>query len=131
MLQFSKSFRKIPTTNRLTIRMTTFERRQRILSLLREQSSVKVTELAKLLGVSEGTIRNDLTALAEVQQLMRVHGGAVLKEEYQAQQLAIAPRARINASAKQRIARWAAEMVEDGDAILLDASTTAFHIVPF
>ncbi|MFN8457791.1 MAG: DeoR family transcriptional regulator [Anaerolineae bacterium] len=52
--------------------MTTFERRQRILSILRQQSSVKVTDLAKLLGVSEGTIRSDLIELDEDQLLMRV-----------------------------------------------------------
>lgn len=111
--------------------MTTFERRQRILALLREQSSLKVTELAKLLAVSEGTIRNDLAELDENQLLMRVRGGAVLKEEYQPLTPILTRRAQRNASAKQRIARWAAEMVEDGDSILLDASTTAYHMAPF
>lgn len=111
--------------------MTTFERRQRILSILREQSSVKVTDLAKLLGVSEGTIRSDLIELNEGQMLLRVRGGAVLKEDFPAVSSILPGRVRLNASAKQRIARWAAEMVEDGDSILLDASTTAYHMAPF
>jgi ribose transport system substrate-binding protein len=111
--------------------MTTFERRQRILALLREQSGVKVTELAPLLNVSEGTIRNDLTALEEAGQLKRVRGGAVPKDNHDTLSPTLPDRARINAPAKQRIARWAADMVQDGDSILLDASTTVFHMVPF
>ncbi len=111
--------------------MTTFERRQRILALLRAQSGVKVTELAAQLDVSEGTIRNDLTALEEAEQLMRVRGGAVPKDNQEPSIPNLPDRARVNAPAKQRIARWAADMVEDGDSILLDASTTVFHMIPF
>jgi ribose transport system substrate-binding protein len=98
---------------------------------LREQSNATVIELAKLLNVSEGTIRNDLTALDEAQQIMRVRGGAVVRDIHPEQVPALAAKARVNAPAKQRIARWAADMVEDGDAILLDASTTVFHMAAF
>lgn len=111
--------------------MTLFERRQRILVLLREQPGVRVSELAKLLEVSEGTVRNDLAALDQAQQLTRVRGGAVPKENGPVSPPALPDRARVNAPAKQRIARWAADMVEDGAAILLDASTTVFHMVSF
>ncbi len=111
--------------------MTTYERRQRILSLLQEQFGVKVTDLAKLLEVSEGTIRNDLAEMDEEQLLMRVRGGAVLREDYQAHSPALTGRGQLNASAKHRIARWAAEMVEDGDSIALDASTTVYHMTPY
>ena len=44
---------------------------------------------------------------------------------------AFAARARINETAKQNLARWAAAVVEDGDFILLDASTTVYHIAAF
>lgn len=111
--------------------LTTHERRQRIVDLLRQQSGIKATELAKLLKVSEGTIRNDLRTLQTEGRLRRVRGGAVPKDDYQIRNSKFAARARVNAEAKQRIARWAADLVEDGDAILLDASTTAFHIVPW
>jgi len=111
--------------------MTTFERRQQILTLLREQSGLKVTELAKLLSVSEGTIRNDLNALERAQQLTRVRGGAVVKDDYRTLASTLPKRAQINASAKQQIARWAADMIEDGDSILLDASTTVLHMASF
>lgn len=110
--------------------MTTFERRQTILRLLQEQTSVHVTELARLLDVSEGTIRNDLTALEESRLVVRVRGGAVLRDD-QPVLTALTTRASVNYDAKRRIARWAADMVEDGDAIALDASTTVLNIAPF
>ncbi|MCB0154318.1 MAG: substrate-binding domain-containing protein, partial [Anaerolineae bacterium] len=111
--------------------MTTFDRRQRILALLNDQSSVKVTDLAGRFAVSEGTIRNDLAALDEAGQLRRVHGGAVPLEAPQPLEPAVRQRALANVTAKQRIARRAAELVEEGDSILLDASTTAYQMVPF
>lgn len=111
--------------------MTTFGRRQRILDLLRKQSGIKVTELAHLLNVSAGTIRNDLTALEKAGQLTRVRGGAVLRDQNRFMSPAFAARVQVNAEAKQRIARQAAGMVEDGDSILLDASSTVFAMVPY
>lgn len=111
--------------------MPIFERRQQILALLREQSTVRVSELAELLDVSEGTVRNDLNTLEEEQQLVRVRGGARINAQDHTPNSAFAKRARVNATAKQRIARWAANEVQDGQAILLDASTTVYHMVPF
>ena len=81
-----------------------------------------------MLVASEGTIRNDLKALADSGQITRVRGGAVIKQEVPLVNTAFASRARVNESAKQRIARWAAELVEDGDSILLDASTTVYYL---
>jgi len=111
--------------------VTTFERRQQILRLLRDQSGIKVTELARRLNVSEGTIRNDLSALEKAGQLTRVRGGAVLRDGHRFISSSFSARAQVNTAAKQRIARWAADMVEDGDSVLLDSSTTVFHIASF
>jgi ribose transport system substrate-binding protein len=111
--------------------MTPFARRQTILSLLRERPGIRVTELAKDLGVSEGTIRNDFRALEEAGQLTRVRGGATLAGGRQFISPAFEARAQIHTEAKRRIARWAADMVEDGDSVLLDSSTSAFHIAPY
>jgi ribose transport system substrate-binding protein len=111
--------------------MTIFERRQRILDLLREQPGIKVTELARRLSVSAGTIRNDLSALEKAGELVRVRGGASLRNTHQFVSPSFSDRAQVNAGAKQRISRWAAHMVEDGDSVLLDSSTTVFHIASF
>jgi DeoR/GlpR family transcriptional regulator of sugar metabolism len=111
--------------------MTTFERRQRILDLLREEPGIRVSELAQRLSVSEGTIRNDLSALEDAGQLTRVRGGAVLRDSHRFASPSFAARVPVNARAKQWIARQAAETVENGDSILLDASTTVFAMVPY
>jgi DeoR/GlpR family transcriptional regulator of sugar metabolism len=111
--------------------MTTFERRQRILGLLREEPGIRVSQLARRLGVSEGTIRNDLSALEDSGQLTRVHGGAVLKDSPRFVSSSFAARVHVNADAKQWIAREAAKTIEDGESILVDASTTVFAMVPY
>lgn len=111
--------------------MTTFERRQRILGLLAERPGIKVSELAQALAVSEGTIRNDLSALADGGQLTRVRGGAVIAEDRAVSHPPFASRARVHALAKQHIARRAADLIEDGDAILLDASSTVYTMTRF
>ena len=82
--------------------LTTFERRQVILRILEEQSGIKVTDLAQQLDVSEGTVRNDLAALDEEQQIMRVRGGAVPRSKPTQSNQIIAARARVNFDAKQR-----------------------------
>lgn len=110
--------------------MTPFERQQLLLSILREQPGLKIAGLAERLGVSPGTVRNDLNALAKSGQLERVRGGAVLAESRPLGNTAFIARTQVNAQAKDRIARLAADLVEDGDTILLDASSTAFAMVP-
>ncbi|HFE67678.1 MAG TPA: DeoR family transcriptional regulator [Chloroflexi bacterium] len=114
--------------------MITFERQQAILRLLKEQPGLKVTKLAELLDVSRGTIRNDLLKLEEQGKVKRMRGGAILTDHW-TETFPSDPKSGIpvpaNVEAKRRIARWAAELVEDGDAILLDASTTVQQMVPF
>jgi DeoR family fructose operon transcriptional repressor len=96
------------------------------LDLLSKQSGLRVPELAKALDVSEGTVRNDLNALENQGRLTRVHGGAVLFENDQFQNNSFKLRSQINLAAKLAIAREAADLVKDGDSILLDASSTIY-----
>ncbi len=103
---------------------TMFERQQAIVRLLGEQPGVRVPELADLLDVSVGTIRNDLNALQDESKLRRVRGGAVLVSAENP--LNTIP----NQPAKQRLAQRAIEMVASGDAIWLDAGTTVQMMVP-
>jgi DeoR/GlpR family transcriptional regulator of sugar metabolism len=102
-----------------------------MLVLLREEPGIRVPELARLLDVAEATIRNDMRALAGAGQVTRVRGGAVPSDRPGADGLDYSARAGVNESAKLRIARWAADLVEDGDAILLDASSTVYHMAQF
>ena len=107
--------------------MTTYERRQSLLDILRKQPGLRVPELAAALDVSEGTVRNDLNALEEQGVLSRVHGGAVLSQQDQFQNTSFVRRYQQNAAAKRAIAREAAALVNDGDSILMDASSTAYY----
>ncbi len=111
--------------------MKQHERQQEILNLLRERREVKVVELTQLMDVSEGTIRNDLDYLGQTNQIVRIRGGATLSNNYQIANRTFSARARMQEGNKQRIARWAADMVSDGDSIFLDASTTAFFMSTF
>lgn len=108
--------------------LTTFERRQRILNFLREQPGIRVPDLARLVSVSEGTIRNDLRALDDAGQLMRVRGGGVPVTERSSPSQAFAMRAMTHRAAKQCISRYAAELVHDNDSVLLDSSTTVYYL---
>ena len=102
-----------------------------MLTLLREQPGIRVPELAQALEVSQATVRNDMNALAAAGLLTRVRGGAVPSDRPGVESLEFSARTGVNESAKLRIARWAADLVEDGDAILLDASSTVYHMVQF
>lgn len=107
--------------------LTTYERRQSLLDILRKQSGLSVPDLAASLEVSEGTVRNDLNALELQGLLTRVHGGAVLHQQDQFQNNTFIRRYQQNAAAKLTIAREAAALVNDDASILLDASSTAYY----
>jgi DeoR/GlpR family transcriptional regulator of sugar metabolism len=124
-LQFSTKINKFQQKGPF---VTTYERRQSLMEILRKQPGLRVPELAKTLDVSEGTVRNDLNALEEDGKLKRVHGGAVLTESDQFQNNSFMRRYKNGVAAKLAIARAAATLVNDGDSILLDASSTAYYL---
>lgn len=107
--------------------LTTYERRQSVLEMLRKQPGMRVPEIATELGVSEGTVRNDLNALEEDGHLTRVHGGAVLRDGFHLAAAAFGTRHQEHSQEKTCIGIGAAKLVQDGDAILLDASSTAYY----
>lgn len=109
--------------------MKAFDRRQQLLGLIQRDPALRVPDLAAQLGVSQGTIRNDLNALAGEKQLVRVHGGGVAMNSHGLPRSpAFAARALAHEAAKQRIGARAAALVADGDALLLDASSTVYHL---
>jgi DeoR/GlpR family transcriptional regulator of sugar metabolism len=103
------------------------ERMRRVLELLEEREAVSVTELSRGFSVSEVTIRNDLALLARQGLVARVRGGARALQRGQSE-ISFDVRLQVEAAAKRAIARAAAAMVADGEAVALDSSTTAFYI---
>jgi DeoR family transcriptional regulator, fructose operon transcriptional repressor len=95
------------------------DRLQRIEAQVREAGRVKVVELAAALDVSEMTIRRDLDVLAEQGAVRRIRGGAVSMGPQP-----FAERFSRQVRAKDRIASKLADLVGDGGAVGIDASTT-------
>jgi len=111
-----------------------YDRHQAILESLQRHESVRVPDLAEQLNVSESTIRTDLETLDEQGYLVRIRGGAIAKTSTQVPQdhaAYLAHKAQTHTDEKQALARWAAGLIEDGDVIMLDASSTVLHIAPF
>ena len=103
------------------------ERMNRVLDLLDTREVVSVTELAHTFAVSEVTVRSDLAILARQGLVARIRGGARALQRGQSE-VAFDVRLRVQQQEKRAIARAAAAMVGDGEAVALDSSTTAFYI---
>lgn len=103
------------------------ERRRQLLQLLEERQQLTVREISQALSVSEVTVRQDLIALEKEGSLQRTWGGAALPVPGR-KEGPFASRLEIQRLEKQAIAAAAVELIEDGDTVLLDASTTAFAL---
>jgi DeoR/GlpR family transcriptional regulator of sugar metabolism len=105
------------------------QRRQQILTALEEAGQLSVVELSARFDVSVVTIRQDLQALTEQGLLLRTRGGALSTNSMP--EFSFDVRQQQQAAKKVRIGQAAAGLVNDGDVIMLDASTTAQAIIPF
>jgi DeoR/GlpR family transcriptional regulator of sugar metabolism len=107
--------------------MTTEQRKQKILELLKEKDMVRVTSLSKLFNVSEVTIRSYLEELEKKGFVSRVHGGAVssYKPYYN---MNLSQRLEINQKAKIEIAEKVASLINPNDTIMLNAGTTPLWV---
>ena len=94
-------------------------REKQIIHFLTESPQVSVAELGKRLGGSEVTIRTDLKNLAARGLITRTHGGAL-----PAFHKNILDRQSLRSDEKHRLARAAAELVQNGDTIMIQAGTT-------
>lgn len=103
------------------------ERRQRIAAIVDDAGRATVSDLAGRFGVSEVTIRKDLAWLEGDQRLIRTHGGAIKPARSRAE-LAFEVRERLQRLEKAAIGAAAASLVNDGESIALDASTTALEL---
>jgi DeoR/GlpR family transcriptional regulator of sugar metabolism len=105
------------------------DRQQHILKLVHANSRVEVASLARELGVTEITIRRDLAVLHKLGLVKKTYGGAV-PTPVPEMNLSVKFRQTRNLSAKKTIGRLAADLVEDGDVIFLEAGSTCYEIIP-
>jgi DeoR family transcriptional regulator of aga operon len=115
-----------PGRSRAT-RLLVEERRRRILELLEDQERVTVDELVGRFGVSAVTIRGDLDALAGLGAVVRSHGGA-LKRGEAPEDVPITVKETLHHAEKVRIGHAAAQMICDGETVILDSGTTTAEI---
>jgi DeoR/GlpR family transcriptional regulator of sugar metabolism len=117
-------------TGAMTENMAALSQQQRgehVMRMLEQRDSVHVSELAELFSVSEVTVRSDLAELARRGLVARVRGGVRALQRGQSE-LAFDLRLRLEVPRKQAIARAAAAMVGEGEAVALDSSTTAYYL---
>ena len=106
-------------------------RRSAILQKLREDSTVNVSQLSEIFGVSEVTIRKDLRILQDRKLLLRVHGGAIMTasaSEPDPEERNFQFKQMVNVREKRAIGRAAAAHIRNGDTIMIDSGTTALEV---
>ncbi|GFP28114.1 DeoR family transcriptional regulator, fructose operon transcriptional repressor [Candidatus Hakubella thermalkaliphila] len=103
------------------------ERQKKIVQLLREAGTVYVSDLSQRFDVSEETIRRDLDRLEREGVAHRIHGGAISFEHTRIEP-SYRAKLHLNTEQKQTIAAEAAKMVEEGDTVILDMSTTTVFL---
>jgi DeoR/GlpR family transcriptional regulator of sugar metabolism len=101
------------------------ERQAKILESLRARGRVEVLELARILRVSEHTVRRDLLMLQSQGVLQRTHGGAV---SIDTARLDLAGRAVVMPKTKAAIGRAAAALFEPGQTVIIDAGSTGLAL---
>ncbi len=107
-------------------------REKEILKILLAKKEVTVAELSNLLFASESSIRRDLISLERQQLLRRTHGGAMIEENsISTLKIPFVIRELEQTDAKLEIAKQAIHLISDYDVIFLDASSSAYALVPF
>ncbi|MDF2958299.1 MAG: glcR [Paenibacillus sp.] len=102
--------------------MSQEERLKDIVQYLQEHGKIRVDQMCDRFGISRDSARRDLVKLEEAQLIIRTHGGAMLPAAGQT-----VPRyeERLgNTEGKRRIGQAAAQLIQDGESIMLNASTT-------
>ena len=102
------------------------DREKELLNLLAEDSGASVNDISERLKVSKVTIRHDLNNLADKGFVVRTRGGA-----FPAFHPSIMDRQKERTDEKNRIAKTAAGLVNDGDSIMIEAGTTTALIAKY
>ena len=100
--------------------MLAISRQNLIKELLQENKSVTIADLAVRMNVTRETIRRDLRAMEQEHELIRTHGGAYI--------LDISTRQVLKTEEKKTIALKCDALIQTGEIIYLDNSTTAWFI---
>lgn len=109
-----------------------FKRQQAILKLLKEHKTIDVEDISEELHVSSTTIRRDLKMFEKQHLISRFHGGAQLLEgTLREEDPSLEPMTPKNISQKRAIAKYAATLIEDGDTIFMNSSSTTLLLLDY
>ena len=103
------------------------ERQNQIIHLLGRNQRIRVADICETFEVSEATARRDLEALAGQGRIQRVHGGAI-PVSHAPPESPMLVRREEQAEYKQRIGGAAAELIHDGDTIVLGSGSTVLEL---
>ncbi len=106
---------------------STLSRRTEILEMVENAGQVSVLELSKKYSISEVSIRNDLSHLEQKGLLIRTRGGAIKRQPVNFD-LNLNSKLKKHYKEKKRIGKKAAEMVNEGDTIVIDSGSTTLEI---
>ena len=101
-------------------------RQQQLLELLAARGQLTVNELAAHFGVSDDTVRRDLQLLEQRKRVLRTHGGAVSTALLVHRETSFSLRGQAQAAAKSRIGKAAAELISDGETLIVNGGSTTF-----
>lgn len=104
------------------------ERHRRMCAFVKERGRASVEELMRHFAVSGPTVRRDLAVLAQAGLLVRTHGGVAAAERAHGVEPLFMEKLRRQQAAKQRIARAASRMAQEGQSVLVDSGTTGLAL---
>lgn len=108
--------------------MLPVERKSEIMRLIRRDHSVKVNELAEQFEVTEETIRRDLDKLEKEGKVKKTYGGAIITELV-SYEPSFYDRQKVNMTQKRVLASYANDLIQDGETVFIDMSTTALEAI--
>ncbi|MFF5625651.1 DeoR/GlpR family DNA-binding transcription regulator [Microbacterium sp. LWH10-1.2] len=103
-------------------------RKADLAAYVEQTGQVTVADLAEHFDVSIDTIRRDLDQLDREGVLIRTHGGAVSAAEGQLKDRALDVRLQMQTEEKEKIARVAAGLIDDGAVVMINAGTTTLAL---
>jgi DeoR/GlpR family transcriptional regulator of sugar metabolism len=108
--------------------MFQIERQDKILQYINKKKKANIKELSDVFEVSKVTIRRDLDELAGKGLIIKTHGGVMSIMNKLSFEIPYKSKSEVNSEQKKKIGIAAAELIEDGDIIILDSGSTTLEV---
>lgn len=105
-------------------------RQKKIIDMISDTDIITTETLTKLLNISPSTLRRDLLKLSKQEKIVLLHGGGI-RLLPKITELSMTAKMGLHKDAKDKIAQKAVSLIEDGDVIYLDPSSTTYQMIPY